>query len=577
MDAEVERSDAAAGRAVMVRDVSVWAGGTQGTRKLLSGIDLDIAQGQFVAIIGASGSGKSTLLKCLAGLIAPATGEIRLAGAPVQALRESLPLAVGFLPQFGAFHEKLTVEENLRYAAELRLPASVDAATRAGWIGHIVELGGVGGFMGQECESLSGGQRRRMALTEELIGDPAFLFLDELTSGLDVVAEEGLMASLRALAHDMHKTVVLVTHAVDHLEYCDRIILLHEGMLAASGNLTSLLDEHGAASIREMLAQYEKGHSHSEVGDMTERGDDDATAEEVRTVRSRKPPSGWRQFPILLGRQLKLLAREPGQLAIQAALIVLFPLVVAVFAMDGLPEIVSRSLRLETNPLHLAQEQFTYTVQAFSTATLVSGLAMFQVILLALSGANNGSREIARERDILEKELRVGLSPLAYVGCKVAQVTGFSALQAVAMASAVKAICHFPGSWAMQFAILFLTTLAMSCICLAISSAARSPERASLLSIYLVGFQLPLSGAVLALPGWLASLCRPFITAYWGWSAYLHTLAGTRYYDIVTASSRTVVADYASAAEMLVAQIALAVLAAWYFCDARRRPRFGRG
>src|SRR5690606_557667 len=108
----------------------------------------------------------------------------------------------------------------------------------------------------------------------------------------------------------------------------------------------------------------------------------------------------------------------------------------------------------------------------------------------------------------------------------------------------VKTMCGFPGSLMEQAGILFATTLGMSSACLAISAASPSPERASLLAIYLVGFQLPLSGAALALPEWLSTICRPFITAYWGWSGYLQTFSSTRYFDIVKQARDTYIADY---------------------------------
>jgi hypothetical protein len=84
-----------------------------------------------------------------------------------------------------------------------------------------------------------------------------------------------------------------------------------------------------------------------------------------------------------------------------------------------------------------------------------------------------------------------------------------------------------------QLLFLFLVNAAMTSVCLAISSFMATAEQASLASIYLVGFQLPLSGAVLALPTWLGPLVRPFIAAYWSWSGMLQTLRTERYYDIV--------------------------------------------
>src|SRR5262249_2734629 len=149
----------------------------------------------------------------------------------------------------------------------------------------------------------------------------------------------------------------------------------------------------------------------------------------------------------------------------------------------------------------------SFIKDSFKSASLISGLAMFQVILLTLIGANNGAREIAKERAILAKELRAGLSSTAYVFVKFLQIAFLCLLQAFWMAWFVKTVCGFPGHLAEQFIVLFATTLAMSTTCLAISAGSPSPERASLLAIYLVGFQLPLSGAALALPEWLSTIC----------------------------------------------------------------------
>jgi len=190
---------------------------------------------------------------------------------------------------------------------------------------------------------------------------------------------------------------------------------------------------------------------------------------------------------------------------------------------------------------------------------------MFQVILLTLIGANNGAREIAKEREVLEKELRAGLSPWAYVTTKMLLITIFSLVQSFWMTSFVKEICHFPGTFMSQFEVLFFTTLAMSAVCLTISSASKSPERASLLSIYLVGLQLPLSGAVLALPDFVSTFCRPFIAAYWGWSGYLKTMEDSPNYDIVHQSTHTYIADFVPCIIVLALHTFFGGLIAWYF------------
>jgi hypothetical protein len=266
-----------------------------------------------------------------------------------------------------------------------------------------------------------------------------------------------------------------------------------------------------------------------------------------------------------------LLGRDRSQLFLHLALLVTFPALVAIFATRGLPQVRNLSLSLGTNIVQTLAAQIDYLRQSFSAAALVSGLAMFQVILLTLMGANNGAREIAKERDVLEKELRAGLSPWAYVTTKGLLVFALSLAQAFWMAWFVKTVCGFPGAFAAQFGILFVTTLAMSCTCLAISAASRSPERASLLAIYLVGLQLPLSGAVLALPELVSMVCRPFIAAYWGWSGYLKTLANFRHYDIVRQSTDTHIADLNICLLVLGLHVLITGVIAWALVARRSR------
>jgi ABC-type multidrug transport system ATPase subunit len=531
----------AASTAIGVRNIAVTVRNRGGLKTLLSDVSFDVAPGKLIAVIGASGCGKSTLIKCLAGLIEPSSGNICFAGRNVDDLNEHLPLAVGYLPQFGAFHEQLTVRENLQTAAALRLPGKVPLERREAWVRHVTDLARIDPLLQQEYRTLSGGQMRRMALAEELIGDPTFLLLDELTSGLDAFSDLEMMAWLHDLAHDMSKTIVLVTHATNHLHYCDAIIFLHGGHLIHYGSYDSLLESHGVASIAELFAIYQTQN----VAAPTPASEPAPALEspaESTPIKSLPPPNGFVQFPTLLSRQFKLFWRDRGQLILHLALIITFPLLVAVFATSGLPQVRNQTLELQTNILRTLQDQLLYLRDSFQSASLISGLAMFQVVLLTLIGANNGAREIAKERAILAKELRAGLSPLAYVSVKFLQVAGLCIIQAFWMAGFVKTVCGFPGSLADQFLMLFLTILSMSTICLAISAASPSPERASLLAIYLVGFQLPLSGAALALPDWLSMVCRPFIAAYWGWSGYLQSFHETRYFDIVRESSDTWIA-----------------------------------
>ena len=496
-----------------------------------------------------------------------------LAGHQVETLRQQLPLAVGYLPQFGAFHADLTVAEILEFAVALRLPRSVPAATRDQWLQHVIDLARIRSFLPQKYRTLSGGQMRRIALAEELIGDPAFLFLDELTSGLDAYSEHELMVWLKELAHGLNKTVVLVTHAVSNLPICDSVIFLHEGRLCFQGTYQELLATHGTESIEAIFGGYQNASALNEfTGFDEDRSAELPPAPEPHALNTAPPPGTIRQLFILVRRQYILLLRDRAQLWLHFALLVTFPLLVAIFATKGLPQVRSLSLSIGTNIVQTLAEQLDYLRESFTAASLVSGLAMFQVILLTLMGANNGAREIAKERDVLEKELRAGLSPWAYVTTKGLLVLVLSLLQAFWMTWFVKTVCGFPGFFFAQFGILFVTTLAMSMTCLAISSGSKSPERASLLAIYLVGLQLPLSGAVLALPEIVSTFCRPLIAAYWGWSGYLKTLSAYHVYDIVRQSTDTYIADFYPCLLVLGLHAAIAGGVAWIFVS-RSSPR----
>ena len=232
-------------------------------------------------------------------------------------------------------------------------------------------------------------------------------------------------------------------------------------------------------------------------------------------------PGAAAQFLALFLRRWQLFFRDKGQIFLQLAILVIFPFLVVVFELDG----VEQTRRLsESLPSNLAEYNAEREAMTFNLnlGGLVSGLVMFQVILLTLMGSNNSAREIAGERLIFEKEKLGGVRPLAYLSSKVAFLSVLVLLQSLWMTVFVQSICEIPSrSMLPHFLLLLLVNGAMTAICLGISSLSRTADQASLLSIYLVGFQLPLSGAVLALPDWAGWLTRPFISAYWSWSGIM--------------------------------------------------------
>jgi len=282
-----------------------------------------------------------------------------------------------------------------------------------------------------------------------------------------------------------------------------------------------------------------------------------------RTLATVRLPNAFSQWRVLFGQRWVLFFRDKSQVVLQLSLMFIFPCLVILFAFQGLPQMENLGLALNPNVVQELEETIRFTIQTSQVGSLVSGLIMFQVVLLSLMGSNNSAREVVAERLIFEKEKLAGLRPLSYLAAKASFLFILVAAQSLVMAIFVKLVCGFPGDILMQILYLFLANLAITSICLAVSCWARTPEQASLVSIYLVGFQLPLSGAILALPEPLGALVRPFISAYWSWSGILQTMQDTRFYDAVLKITKTPIASGDMSLWVLVLHVVAGFLAAY--------------
>ncbi len=563
---------------------------------LLREISAHFPRGHLCAIVGPSGSGKSTLLKVIAGIREPEEGTIHWEGRDLAADRDLDPHEIGYVPQFGISFDLLTVAESMDTAIRLRV-GGLDHEAREQWAAQILRDAGLEEIADRRAGVLSGGQKRRLALAIEMATRPMLLLCDEVTSGLDTKSEDEIVHLMRRLATDgPGRTVLSVTHSVRHLELHDSVAVLFEGRLVFHGapellrhyftitgpeHLFDFLEtrpaDAWAASWRKHRAAYYA--SLTDIEKPVARASDDPlpspSVEETFPVDKTEPggePSGFRhpawltQFRVLLTRQRRLLLRDRGQLLLQLALLFGFPCLVVIFAWDGLPQIQNLSGPPIPNAVQQLLADASFSLEAVRVGGLVSGLVMFQVILLTLMGSNNSAREIAGQRAIFEKEKFAGLRASAFLASKAAYLALILAAQSLWMALFVNTICHFPGDLPSQALMLFVVDAAMTSMCLGISAQMKTADQASLVSVYLVGFQLPLSGAVLALPQAVGWITRPFIAAYWGWSGYLETMRDTRFYDVVQMTTRngTTLAPFAVCGSVLMAHIIAGLILAYF-------------
>jgi putative ABC transport system ATP-binding protein len=210
-------------------DMGKQVSSPEGPLTILSGINLSIARGESVAVVGASGAGKSTLLALLAGLDEPSTGRVWLNGAELTQLDEDGRAAlraqhVGFV--FQSFHlvPSLTALENVMLPLELA--GRVDARSAAL---EVLRSVGLAARKGHYPRQLSGGEQQRVAIARAFVTRPAVLFADEPTGNLDTATGERVMDLLFELNSAARTTLVLVTHDKTIAARCGRIIHLDAG------------------------------------------------------------------------------------------------------------------------------------------------------------------------------------------------------------------------------------------------------------------------------------------------------------------------------------------------------------
>ena len=465
---------------------------------------------------------------------------------------------------------------------------------------------------------LSGGQKRRLAMAMEMVSSPSLLLCDEVTSGLDPKSEDEIVNLMHDLSRSDKRIVLSVTHSLQHVALYDSVIVLYQGHLVYHGGPKLLAHYFGItnpADLYPRLAQRAAGDWHRSwekyrpsyyeqsklpaiapapagaTSEKTEASEDEeierlrkiveekdkAAAEKKNDARDDEAhqsetvvPNAFAQFGVLLARRWKLFFRDRGQVILQLALLFGFPCLVVIFALDGLPQVRGLVADGGANLLERARQEAAALQQIAKTGTLVSGLIMFQVILLALMGSNNSAREVAGERNLFEKEKFAGLSPLAYVASKVTFLGAIVFAQSLWMTIFVNMIVGFQGDFVAQAMSLFLVNAAITAVCLGISSWMKSAEQSSLLSIYLVGFQLPLSGAVLALPKLLAPVTQVFIASFWGWSGFIRSMENTRYYDAIKQIAQTEPASGTLCMLVLSAHVVVGLFFAYTGCKNSR-------
>ena len=481
---------------------------------LLSDICFTAQPGTLTAVIGTSGAGKTTLARLLSGAMAPTSGTAALAGHDIYREYASLRSRIAIVPQDDVVHGRLTVQQGLNYAAELRLPADTTNDERLAAVAGVLEELELTSFADHRVDTLSGGERKRVSIALELLTKPWLLILDEPNSGLDPSLDRHLMTLLRRLA-DGGLVVVVMTHSLTYLDRCDQVLLLTPGGKAAfCGPPTQIGAALGTTDWADIYAYVAADPDYAHRKYLARHH---ATPGPVRQTSGAKPlrrpkTSLLKQISIVVRRQLRLIVADGGYLVFLA----LLPVVLGAL-----------SLLVRGNVgFGAADPQGRTPDEPTEILILLNVSAIFMGVALSV-------RDLVGERRIFLRDQAAGLSSSAYLIAKIVVYGLAVAIQTAVLTTIVVAGKGGPvhGAVLLGAAPLELyTTLAATGIVaailgLAISSVAKSTEQILPLLVVAIMLQLVFSGGLISITGrpglaqlsWLAP-------SRWGFAAAASTI-----------------------------------------------------
>ncbi len=236
-----------------------------GETAAVEGVDLSIAQGEFISLLGPSGCGKTTTLQMIAGFVAPSTGRILLEGrdlTPVPPEKRGL----GIVFQSYALFPHMTVAQNVAFGLDMR---RVDPGEKRRRVQDALDLVHLGAHAGRYPRELSGGQRQRVALARALVIAPPVLLLDEPLSNLDAKLREQMQDELRAIQRQVGTTTIMVTHdQAEALAISDRVVLLNAGRVVRIDTPHDVYEDP-----RATFAAHFIGQTNLITGQLDVRGD----------------------------------------------------------------------------------------------------------------------------------------------------------------------------------------------------------------------------------------------------------------------------------------------------------------
>jgi ABC transport system ATP-binding/permease protein len=483
--------------------------------QVLAELSFTAEPGTLTAVIGPSDVSTSALVDVLGGTVQPSVGTVHFDSHDVAA--DHLRRHIGVVPRFDLLHPALTIEQALRYAAELRLPPSTSADNRRQKVDRALDEMKLSLLRTIQVANLTAEQRKRASMAMELLTNPSLLVLDEPTAGLDAAAEREMTATLRRLA-DEGRVVVIATTSPTDIDIWDQVVLLTgTGTPAFAGPPAQIGAELGTTNWTEILDR---------VNTDPYGAHDAYLAQQQEPPQEPEPPQGPVEAParLHLWRQIAIAVRRQGWLMVGDQRYFIFLTILPVL-FGAIALLVPGHAGLgPANPYGNSPDEAVEILAVLVIGAVVMGTAL-------------GIRDLFDERRIFRREQANGLSASAFLAGKII-VYSLVAIVATAMmttAAVVGKVAPTHGAVLLGhgtfgatfelFVVLAITTIVSAMVALAFSSLASYSEQLLLMAVLIVLISVVFAGAMFPIAGRFGlELISWLVPSRWGFAASASTV-----------------------------------------------------
>lgn len=486
-------------------------------RVLLDNIAFLIKPKEMVALIGPSGSGKTTLLSALSARQPADSGAVFLNKRDLYSNYENLKQDMVLVPQKELLFEQLTVDRMLFYTAKLRLPPDTTDQEIKILVDEMLETTKMTHHRGTVISRLSGGQRKRVVLANELLSKPSLIFLDEVTSGLDEQSDKELMQLFKSLAEG-GKTIVCITHSLGQIETtCHLVVILTEGgklaFLGSPSEALAYFKIPKLGDIYEVLSQKDPAYWQQSF----------LSSEEFQKYIKSRIPQGTSIQPINVITRSKTIRELTNENIRQIGILFLRQSECMISDFKALGAMIAQPILVSILLLMLFHDVGkNINVKSIQNITHLFFLAQISCFWF---GCNNASKEIIKDRNMFRRERDFNLEILSFYFSKLILFSIVSCFQSFLVVIFMWYFCSPPGSIFMISLILFLQAVAGTVLGLAISAYSNTESTAvNLIPLALIP-QIILSGLIAApLKGIALAVGKFFVTCYWGYQGMISVI-----------------------------------------------------